>query len=267
MRVENTCSHEWIDKQLFHLGRLQTVQQQCRQIHGSLNQLYPIAVVENNVFYVFDVTEKNEPYQFMLEYPSPMRLPEKVFAAFPLYFYGNKASVVVSAGELANPDNDSILLHEFVHCFQWNQCEQRIKNGLRIEKLNKEADNSSWELVYPFPYDKDAFLSLTEQLEGIPPETGLSCYREYHANIKKWLSETDFEYMIWQEWKEGSARYIENLVRQKLGLQKNNQPLQPPFDRVCFYEIGSRYIEALIRADEALIGDIEKLYYTMAQGC
>jgi hypothetical protein len=83
---------------------------------------------------------------------------------------------------------------------------------------------------------------------------------EYHNEIKSELNEKDFEYMIWQEWKEGYVRYIENLVGERLGANKNSSVLTTPFERPVFYRIGNRYIETLIRDDPKLKGDIEALF-------
>lgn len=47
--------------------------------------------------------------------------------------------------------------------------------------------------------------------------------------------------MIWEEWKEVFARYIENLIRDRIGINIDTNKLQAPFNRVCFYEIGSKY--------------------------
>lgn len=39
--------------------------------------------------------------------------------------------------------------------------------------------------------------------------------------IKKELDLGAYEYMVWQEWKEGFARVIENRIRDRLGLPQN----------------------------------------------
>ena len=69
--------------------------------------------------------------------------------------------------------------------------------------------------------------------------------------------------MIWQEWKEGFARYIENLIRGRLGINRNTKELQIPFNRVCFYEIGSKYIDLLLDINIDLRGNIKDLYFRM----
>jgi len=100
-------------------------------------------------------------------------------------------------------------------------------------------------------------------LDGASGENRLERFTDYHGKMKTYLKETDFEYMVWQEWKEGYARYVENLVREKLGMRKNASPLAPPFDRVCFYGIGSKYIELLVQTDDALKDDAGKLFHKM----
>jgi hypothetical protein len=81
--------------------------------------------------------------------------------------------------------------------------------------------------------------------------------------MKNILQETDFEYMIWQEWKEGYARYIENMIRKYLSWQLNINKLETPFNRVHFYEIGSKYIELLINNEVELGNDIKELFNKM----
>ncbi|MEW6049180.1 MAG: hypothetical protein AB1609_22375, partial [Bacillota bacterium] len=56
------------------------------------------------------------------------------------------------------------------------------------------------------------------------------------------LAHPDREYMIWQEWKEGYARLVENRLRRLWNLPENHAGGVPPFSRVSFYESGSLYI-------------------------
>ena len=86
---------------------------------------------------------------------------------------------------------------------------------------------------------------------------------EYHKTLKDVLNRKDFEYLIWQEWKEGYARYIENLIRDKIGLDKNSTRLSDRFNRTCFYEIGSRYISEIIENNFKLTNDLKGIYREM----
>jgi len=67
--------------------------------------------------------------------------------------------------------------------------------------------------------------------------------------------------MIWQEWKEGFARYLENQIRQFVGLDKNHYGGNLPFDRVVFYHGGSRFIEHLIESDPQLALEKRDLFW------
>jgi hypothetical protein len=84
--------------------------------------------------------------------------------------------------------------------------------------------------------------------------------------LRETLDPDDWEYMVWQEWKEGLARYIENRIRDRLKLQGNPGGQEPPFERVTFYEGGSRLIAALGRREPGLLQDIEALFHRLYGG-
>ena len=84
-------------------------------------------------------------------------------------------------------------------------------------------------------------------------------------NILKYRSQLkhDFEYMIWREWKEGCARFIENKIRRKLNLKENHYGKDKPFSRGSFYEGGAGFIEFLGHQEPELLIDIEGLFNKM----
>ena len=254
---------KFIESQLRSIKKLCELHEKIKDTDESLKSLQPIAVVDNSIFYVFDINQQCDGYEFIKEYPSPNPLPEGLMAAFPLDFYENKPAAVISAKGLENPVNYVFVYHEFVHCYQWKNFEQNIRRRLRIEKQQMKENNFMWELNYPFPYGDDVFIKLTGGLNKLQKERRLEAYTAYHQEMKKHLSETDFEYMLWQEWKEGFARYAENLVRKRLGMKENSNELSPPYDRRCFYELGCKYIQALRESDNAT-ADLEKLFLRMS---
>ncbi len=69
--------------------------------------------------------------------------------------------------------------------------------------------------------------------------------------------------MVWQEWKEGVARFIENLISRRLGFRENHYGAEKPFSRVSFYEGGARFIGFLSRDNKNLLVDIEGLFNRM----
>ena len=69
--------------------------------------------------------------------------------------------------------------------------------------------------------------------------------------------------MIWQEWKEGFARLIENKIRIYLKLVKNNSGYKQPYSRVTFYYGGAKFINYLSKENPGLYLDIEMLFHHM----
>ncbi len=69
--------------------------------------------------------------------------------------------------------------------------------------------------------------------------------------------------MIWQEWKEGFARWVENRVKRKIGLPENIKGSEPPYSRVSFYAGGEALIEYLLTVDETIINDLSVLFKEM----
>ncbi|MEM4570447.1 MAG: hypothetical protein QXE66_03970, partial [Desulfurococcaceae archaeon] len=152
------------------------------------------------------------------------------------------------------------VLHEFVHCYQWECCEEKLKSSLTVAREEVEAGNYSWELNYPFPYTDDHFVELYSRFldanaEDIP---------DIRRKLKEYLSRKDYEYLVWQEWKEGFARYIENIIRGVLQLKENNSGREKPFTRITFYTGGEKMVKWLQSRDPGIILNIEKLFWKIS---
>lgn len=120
-----------------------------------------------------------------------------------------------------------------------------------------------WEIEHPFPYDNHEFISETTQLNNHFKNRDYEQVLKYHKKFAEELNIVDYEYMIWQQWKEGFARYIENLIRANLNLKLNTAELEKPFSRVTFYELGSKHIELLVERDSKLKENIKELFFKM----
>ena len=253
----------FIESQISLMDEIIELHGELYGIHESLEKLYPIAVVNNGYFYVFDINELGTKYEF--KHKAETDLPDDVdwLAAFDLESYDWKLSAVIGKKILENPENYVSIFHEFVHCFQGETVEMDIKSNLAIFKEEMAKQNYSWEINYPFPYDDEYFINRTIGLSGFLAREDIDNVTKYFTDMKEYLQETEFEYMIWQGWKEGFARYIENLLRVKLGQGQNTRDLIPPFNRVHFYQIGSMYIDLLIKRDSQN-WDIMKLYSNMS---
>jgi hypothetical protein len=255
----------FVENQISFMDEIIKLHKDIRDVHVSLKDLYPIAVVNNGYFFIFDINEIGTKYEFKQKAPSDMSDEIDWLASFTLEFYGMKPSAVIGKNILENSGNYPSIFHEFVHCFQWNNGEQNIRQGLTIQKQEMEKNNYSWELNYPFPYGDNYFIEKTIALNVFFAKDNYGSIVNFHKDMKTYLGETEFEYMIWQEWKEGFARYIENLVRTKLEVEQVTKVLVPPFDRTHFYMIGSKYIAMIINRENALSNDIEQLFYKIRQ--
>jgi len=251
----NEKKARFIERQLVSLNKIFPIYEKINKFDKSLEQLYPIAIVEDNAFFVFDLNSSEKQYEYKMDFPSKMNIPNEILAAFPLEDYEGKMAAVVTHKVFDDIEGIVCIFHEFVHCFQYYLCEMKIKETLTIAQEAGKKRDYMWELNYPFPYYKEEFIRKTMELNN-----GYDIGK-YHIEMKSMLNEKEYEYMIWQEWKEGYARYIENMIREKIGIKRNNQILKSPFDRVCFYEIGSKYIETLINRNIELKNNLEKIFY------
>ncbi|MEM0024657.1 MAG: hypothetical protein QXF90_08320 [Thermofilaceae archaeon] len=225
-----------------------------RQIHPLFTNLYPLAVLRGRELYLFEPS--NNEYRLARIVTAPSWMPDTVSAALPLDVNDWRMTAVVSLSGEAILESIVSVLHEFVHCYQWECCEEKLKSNLTVAREEVEAGNYSWELNYPFPYTDDHFVELYSRFLDTNAEEILTIRKE----LKEYLSHKDYEYMVWQEWKEGFARYIENVIRKVLQLKENNSGREKPFTRITFYVGGEKMVKWLQSRDPGIILDIEKLF-------
>jgi hypothetical protein len=249
-----------------YVGKLQKLVElhnEIRSIHPLLEKLYPVAIAEDEIFFVFDVAEQGSGYSLIKTARPAMIVPKGVRAAFPLDFYDDKMACVVTGEVFDDISGYATIFHEFVHCGQMETSEPKLKARLSVAREAESNSDYMWELAHPFPYKNDSFTEIyTLFLETAASQDNAGVSR-CRAFLREVLNVQDFEYMLWVEWKEGFARYIENKVLRKLELEPRRGKDQPPFDRVTFYEGGARYIAMLIQEDKNLEKDLESLFQRM----
>ncbi len=245
------------------LQKIFEVQENIQGIHPFLKKLYPIAVVEDRHFLIYDVESDSSQYAFVKKAATPMPMPPGVRAAFPLESYENRMACVVTEDVFADLAGYVTIFHEFMHCQQAEICEQQLKQKLGIARKAQAANDFMWELNHPFPYAAPDFV---QAYEAFLTQSGFSEVETIRQQLKALLSMEDYEYMVWQEWKEGFARFIENQINSKLNLPENHGGKVKPFNRVVFYAGGAHYIGLLSRHDTQLTIRIENLFSRMYQG-
>jgi hypothetical protein len=250
---------------LTSLQKIFQVQLDIQDIHPFLDKVFPIAIVENERFYIYEPDESRKCYRFSGEMPTPMPIPAGVRAAFPLNSDGSRMACVVTGDVFDSLDGYVTIFHEFVHCQQFETCEQQIKQTLSVAQKALAAYDFMWEINHTFPYNDSAFIQAYAQFLVLTPGSDPAAIRDTRQELKNLLAPDDYEYMTWQEWKEGFARWIENLIQRRLSLPENHGGSQLPFSRVTFYAGGACYIDHLYRWFPGIKTDFENLFLRMYQ--
>ena len=227
------------------LEKLFELQQKIAFIHPYLEKLFPVAVVMDKEFVIYDFHPESQSYRFVKKAPIPLFIPEGVRAAFPLPFYEDRMACVITADAFDTLEGYVLIFHEFIHCQQWESGEMDLKRTLGVYKKARQTKDDQWEIDYPFPYTDPEFTRLYNRFLQVVVQGKAEDIAQVRKQLAALLKKPDYEYMVWQEWKEGFARTIENRIRKVLDLPGNHYGAEEPFNRIVFYEGGSRYIEFL----------------------
>lgn len=236
------------------------LQNGVKSIHPLLNEHFPIAIVEDKQLHIFEY--KNAKYSLSHIVPDTMNLPVGVRAAFPLECMNNQVVVVVTGEVFDTVSEQIIIFHEFVHCYQYQTCEIQLREHIDLAKRSVNT-NDSWELNYPFPYSDNQYIEITRSLFESLDKKDDRLIGWARRKLKECLTTEQVEYMVWQEWKEGFARYIENQIKCFLGISLNHGGRDKPYSRTTFYEMGSQLIELIVQASPDSLYKIEELYYAL----
>lgn len=247
------------------LDRVFTIQQQIKDLHPAFEHVYPIAVVQGGTFYIYEPDPETRHYKLAATAPDKLNVPVGVRAAMPLDFWGNRIACVITPEAFDEPGGFVLIFHEFVHCYQWESCELRLKEKMGLYRAAMERKDYMWELQHAFPYDMNAFRQTYQAMIAALEKGDSASLATTRAKLKEQLSAEDWEYMTWQEWKEGLARFLENAVAARLGQPANRGGFRPPFTRVSFYAGGEALIRALAEKQPAILRDIEALYHRIAE--
>ena len=242
------------------LAKVQAWREKAADLHPAFAKTYPVALVADGQWHVFEPAADGKSWNLAAQAPVKFPLPAGIRAAMPLDFWGNRVACVVSPEVFDSAEGFAFILHEFVHCYQWETVEGKLKQGLAVYREAMARSDYMWELQHPFPYGNVEIkrvygLWLTALQKGQRKKAG-----HWRSVLKKGLNSRDWEYMTWQEWKEGLARYLENRVRIRIGLKANLPGPDAPFNRISFYRGGELFITRLQEGEPGLDKDLERLY-------
>jgi hypothetical protein len=245
------------------LTELVKIQMECTDIHPCLKEFHPVAVPDRDSLLIFDYSSADKGYKLVKETKQPFPLPEGIQASFPLSVYDNKPVCIVNPKTFSSIRGYTTVMHEFIHCCQYNSVESELKQDLQIYKTAMENKDYSWEITHPFPYDDSLFIRYYESYVRFMDKNDMTAAKEFRHKLKDHLSKTDFEYMLWEEWKEGTARYVENKICDRLNIDRNNYGKEKPYNRVSFYYGGELLITRLTGKKAGLPSDMKLLFGQM----
>ncbi len=252
----------------FHTEFQQLVQfqEEIAGFHPMFKRSYPVALVEDEQLLIYDRPQGAPKYSFVRIIASPIPLPDGVMAAFPLKAYNGRTVAVVTPSIFEEEDGLVMLLHEFVHCYQAETCKDDVRSQLRITQEEEKRGHITWEIDHPFPYEDVFFIEYyTGFLRALAEGESEQADQNRHK-LKEYLSYPDYEYMVWEEWNEGFARWNENRLRQYSKLPLIDCGTVPPYNRITFYVGGAAYIDHLLKREPLLQQDLPGLFTEMFAG-
>jgi hypothetical protein len=232
-------------------------------VHPFTRYLYPIAIAQEGTFYVFDLDATGKHYYLAATQKTGMEVPHGVRAAFPLQFYDNRCACVVSADVFDSPKGYITIFHEFIHCHQYHTVEQSLRQQLPLAVKSQQKQDYMWEINYSFPYQDNWFTSTYGAFMEAASRKDLAEVKRLRKELAEVLNEDDYQYMVWQEWKEGFALYIENKLRNHLGIEQNQVGRNNPGSRLVFYAGGAAFIDVLVQQNPGLSEDLEGLFFSL----
>lgn len=248
-----------MDTFLEQINELQELQKDLVSIHPLFAEYYPVVVAFESLLYIYDYSSKTQQYEWVKTVPDDLNIPDECLAAFPVHHMGGRMCAVVTDAAFQNFEQKVYLFHEFVHCYVYEQYTD-MGDRLEIKRKMEQIKRVTWELDYEFPYDNETVVQRITSLLSALKSKDLLQVKEARVALFSSLSEEQGEYFNWLEWNEGYARYLENRIREKLGLEINRMGDSAPFNRLVFYECGSEYISLLVNEQPDLHTDLEQLF-------
>ncbi len=242
------------------LEKLVELQPEIKDIHPLLETFQPVAIVDDDMYYIFDYDSYSGKYMFQKKEQTSFSVPPGIRASFPLSAYYGRPTCVVTMDVFDFEDGYVSIFHEFVHCFLFNTVETEIKQQLEVYQTETANNNYQWEDNFNFPYDSLKFSANYDSLITALDSGWTDKVTLFRKALKDTLSNTEYEYMCWQEWKEGFGREIENKIFTRLGYPENDFGNEKPYNRLSFHYTGEKIIELIIAAKPELYTDLKALF-------
>lgn len=203
-------------------------------IYPVLDTPYLIGIIEEKDIFCFEYNKLSDIYEYIFKYRLEYALSKSTAAAFPI---NNKICCVLGENIIKSKVGLAYIFHEFFHCYQYENYEKKVKNELGIKP------NSGWEIKYEFNfYNKEFSENYLKAIKAMRDEDLQKSLYFRKKSFEK-LTNEDIRYIIFNEWKEGLARFYENKIRKLFKITINHYYKDIELDATIFYEYGSLYFE------------------------
>jgi len=244
------------------LQHITTMWHSLKGLHPAWEKLYPVCIAHGDNYYLYVATPQGD-WSLEQIVNRPGQVPQEIRAAYPLDFADNQIACVIDPSVFEDQKQMIIVFHEFVHCYQFNTCEAEIKGSLEVCRAEMMKQNWMWELNYDFPYNDRKVAKTYLAMIKAARQGKSDRVRKLRSQLRSMISEQDWEYLTWQEFKEGTARYLENELNARYGYRLSTSSSKQPLNRVIFYEGGERMIRLLIKANPSVATDLPLLWHAL----
>lgn len=203
-------------------------EQYGEQIWKNLEQLpFVVLLVSDNTEFLvnhpypssdFQLSENDTILKTKIYFRS-RRFSDKLLATFPAV--NGVPCIVIGLPEKTNKSSSEwtiTLLHEHFHQYQFSS--KGYYQDIEGLNLSRGDSTGSWQLNYPFPYEDEKIAIQFNRFRTALQEAVLNRmnksfnryfkhYRKERDKLKSILKPADYNYLSFQIWQEGIARYTE----------------------------------------------------------
>ena len=112
-----------------------------------------------------------------------------------------------------------------------------MKRQLGIAQEYARKNDHMWEINHSFPYTRPEFTALFTSYLDFLERNEYVRVLNIRRQFEEIMGKHDIEYLLWQEWKEGLARFLENKIHNLVGNNENHYGSSMPYNRISFMKV------------------------------
>ena len=103
------------------------------------------------------------------------------------------STATVPPARSQEPGGYVLIFREFVHCYQWESCELRLKDKMELYRTAMEQKDFMWELKHAFPCGADDFRQTYQAMIAALAKGDSARLPAIRSELKKRLAPEDWE--------------------------------------------------------------------------